>query len=356
MQITFFVGNGFDISCGIHSSYSSFYDWYCKQEKSNLEHVNRFRETIDNDMKNGKKDWADFEMALGRYTGNFTKHNVQDFIDCYEDASEKLIKYLEHEIEQFEEDFEEDKLLEMRKGLKEFYSELPPKERDIIDEVRRAYRGENQYIKFVSYNYTDLLDRCVLKIMAEPLETWTNPNGHSFKLSVKEPVIHAHGNLMFHPIFGLNDESQISNKSLLEIPDFSTLMIKPKCVEALGEKWHDEISAMIDNSTIICIFGMSMGASDTLWFTKITEWLKENTNRHLILFWQTSSPSNNLSNWRFLANGREARKKITDYSDYSNEQIEVIKNRIHVIENTKSVLRIELTKKAEYDNVDVQKK
>ena len=73
MRITFFVGNGFDISCGIHSSYSQFYEWYCKQEKSELDHVNLFRNTIDEDIKAGKKNWADFEEALGQYTKNFTK-------------------------------------------------------------------------------------------------------------------------------------------------------------------------------------------------------------------------------------------------------------------------------------------
>ena len=43
MRITFLIGNGFDISCGIRSSYGDFYKWYCKQDKSDKAHVNAFR-------------------------------------------------------------------------------------------------------------------------------------------------------------------------------------------------------------------------------------------------------------------------------------------------------------------------
>ena len=31
MQITFLVGNGFDITAGLDTSYSAFYKWYCQQ-------------------------------------------------------------------------------------------------------------------------------------------------------------------------------------------------------------------------------------------------------------------------------------------------------------------------------------
>ena len=346
MRITFFVGNGFDISCGIHSSYSQFYDWYCKQEKSELVHVNLFRNTIDEDIKAGKKNWADFEEALGQYTKNFTKETVQEFYDCYEDASEKLMEYLSQQLDRFEENLlSNDELQKLKKRLAAFYQELTPKERETIKELLNSRMSEDRTMTFVSYNYTDVLDRCVLQIGDEPLEVWHDTANRQHKLSVSSKIIHAHGLLANHPVFGVNDESQIANKELLSIPEFASLMIKPRCVEELGELWHDETKSIINDSTIICIFGMSMGITDTLWFEKIIGWLRGDVNRHLILFWHTDKPSNNVSNMRYFENRKVARKKITDYSDCSKEQIEELNHRIHIVENTKYVLQVRLNEK-----------
>ena len=253
MRITFFVGNGFDISCGLKSSYKAFYEWYCKQDKSGKAHINAFRDTIEKDISEGKEHWADFEEALGQYTQNFTKETAQDFIDCYEDAHSNLMQYLEGETSRFQEDFDEEEIVAFREGLKTFYSELSPKERNQFEDIFKSHHNESSSIEFVSYNYTDTLDKIVSVAAKEPLDTWSNVNGKRCTLSISSTIIHAHGLLDHHPIFGVNDEHQIKNKVLLEVPDFSRLMIKPKCVEALGELWHDEVDARISNSSIICI-------------------------------------------------------------------------------------------------------
>ena len=37
MNITFLVGNGFDLSAGLRTAYRDFYDWYCAQPSGNLD-------------------------------------------------------------------------------------------------------------------------------------------------------------------------------------------------------------------------------------------------------------------------------------------------------------------------------
>lgn len=348
MRITFFVGNGFDISCKIQSSYSEFYKWYCKQEASEFEHVNVFRKTIDEDIKAGKKNWADFEEALGQYTKNFTKATVQQFYDCYEDASKKLMEYLSQQIDRFDDNLLSDaELQRLKKGLVEFYYELTPREKNSIKELLDSRISENRVMTFVSFNYTDILDRCISSFIDKPLDVWRDAMQRQYSFTINFPVIHAHGLLERHPVFGVNDESQIANKELLSIPEFANLMIKPKCVEELGEFWHDDIKKVINDSTIICILGMSMGITDTLWFEKIIRWLQNDNSKHLILFWHTDDPSDNRSNMRFFENRRLAKAKITDYSDCTREQINELDKRIHVVENTEHVLQVNLNKKAD---------
>lgn len=346
MQITFLVGNGFDISCGLNTSYDDFYKWYCKQEESELSHVNAFRKAIDLN----KENWADFEEALGQYTKHFTVDTIQQFIECYEDASKRLMEYLQQESNRFEEEIIEEELEKFRIGLKNFYFELRPTEKQSIIELINSHKQhENITMSFISFNYTYTLDHCVKRITNVPLDNWNNSSGHKFKFVINPNVIHAHGSLSRNPVFGVNDESQIANKELLSVPDFASLMIKPKCVKELCETWHDEIDALIDSSNIICIYGMSMGITDTIWFTKIMKWLNGNESRHVILYWHTKQPSDNVSNVRYFANRRRAREKIAFYSNLDHINLESLSQRIHVIENTKEVLQMKLTEKIDAD-------
>ena len=92
---------------------------------------------------------------------------------------------------------------------------------------------------------------------------------------------------------------------------------------------------------------MSMGYTDATWFERIMEWLQADPNRQIIVFWYTDKPSNKRSTWRYLENEATVRKIITDYSDLTNEKIELIKSRIHIIENTKTVLQLKLKEKSD---------
>ena len=49
MQITFLVGNGFDIAAKIDTSYEAFYKWYCDID-SDKEHIKIFRKNIKEDF------------------------------------------------------------------------------------------------------------------------------------------------------------------------------------------------------------------------------------------------------------------------------------------------------------------
>lgn len=68
-NIMVFIGNGFDISIlkkyrddGLVSSYSKFYDFLCYKgfDKKNL-----LYEKMEEDKKNNKENWSDFECSLG---------------------------------------------------------------------------------------------------------------------------------------------------------------------------------------------------------------------------------------------------------------------------------------------------
>lgn len=351
MNITFLIGNGFDIAAKIDTSYGAFYNWYCKR-RSKDEHINKFRREINDDVKNGGKNWSDLEIGLGQYTRNFTVDNASEFIECYEDVHEMIIKYIEEQKSQFNlEQIPESEITSFKDGLLNFYQDLSPQERRIFSEIIDVDKGNDTRINFLSFNYTNTLDIVVDKISNSPIKQWTK-QGSVRKTSVNKSIVHMHGTSTEYPVLGVDNSSQIANQDLLSIPNFSEIMIKPQSVNAIGELWHNEAKNIILQSRIIAIFGMSLGESDASWWNTILQWLKADSSRHLIIYWYTDNPPNGISIFRKLEETKKAKDKLFSFLPLTNEELNVINPRVHIAINTTKVLNIHLPKAEEKQQSD----
>lgn len=346
MTITFFVGNGFDISAGLNTSYNGFYEWYTKRP-SKTEAITKFKEEIDKYMhiedpeERKKSRWADFEVALGEYTSEFTEETAEDFLDVYEDAHEELGTYLEIERSKF--DFEitdPDTLANLREGVRHFYQELKPVERDFFSNWFNNNRANDFHIKFISFNYTDALDAVVKELSKEPLETWQN--GGTKKLTVLPSVLHIHGTTNNAPIVGVFNESQVANKELLNHPGVMQALIKAQSVRTAGERWYDEADKQISSSHIICIWGMSLGVTDARWWQRIVSWLRSNGALHLVVFWhmKESDAPTGRSYVRPYQIKQNVIDLLTAHSGLEAADKKALENRIHVVINTSKVLKV----------------
>lgn len=339
MVISFLVGNGFDIASGLRTSYSSFYDWYCKQP-SKKSHIEIFKRDIINDIDNGGKNWADFEIGLGRYTARFSTETIGDFIDCYEDAQRGIIEYLKRETARYSNSISEIGLRKLRESVAKFYQEVSPAGIAKIESIFNADEHNNSIIHIVSFNYTGLIDRCAEALSERSLREWSYGSAVR-RLSVSKTVVHIHGTSEEFPILGVNDPTQIANQELLSVPYFSEMLIKPKGVEATGQLWHTQAESIINSSRIICILGMSLGDSDSRWWQLIMNWIISNMNNHLIIFWHTDVEVDRISVFRYAREIAEVKAKITHYSNYGSDIIQSINERIHIVFNSKQFLRVE---------------
>ena len=341
MNVTFLVGNGFDLSAGIDTSYRAFYRWYCGQP-SRVPEVQKLKKDISNYLEYGGETWADFEMGLAKYTEKFTVEDAESFLECYEDAHEGIIDFLE-EVERSVDfnNISEEQSKQLKDGILHFYRELRPADRREIEEIITAGKTSSTKINFVSFNYTDVLDKCIENISSAPLEQWRYSN-YNYSTAIGS-LLHIHGSLEEYPILGVSDEAQIANKELLSVPVIRTAMIKARSVTSVGQFWYSEAEQLIDKSQIICIFGMSLGASDARWWEKIGQWLKGNSSRHLIIFWHTDRVINHRSVVRSNQEDDNVISTLANYFTLSDSLMEEIKQRIHIIYNTKSVLRIKLS-------------
>ncbi|WP_274662129.1 AbiH family protein [Enterococcus lactis] len=147
MNITFLLGNGFDIQCGLETSYISFYEYILKKKYSLelfQEMDEKFVSKIDNMIyseiyksKDSIETWADLELQLGLFTKRLKEENqdasiAESFFDDFETLREDLNDYLKgiqiQDDVQINEDFSEILSTTMDK----FFYGLLPQELDEI--------------------------------------------------------------------------------------------------------------------------------------------------------------------------------------------------------------------------------
>lgn len=100
MNITFLIGNGFDIGIGLKTRYEDFYQEYCHIAADDSDNIKAFKQMLkDRNSEEKRKiiDWADFETAFGQHSEDFTIAEKEMYIERFEDFISKFNAYLEKE-------------------------------------------------------------------------------------------------------------------------------------------------------------------------------------------------------------------------------------------------------------------
>lgn len=341
MNITFLVGNGFDLSAGMKTSYHDFYEWYVKQP-SDLREIQTFKEEIKRSLNEGSEDsrWSDFEAALGEYTKG---KSFDEFRKIYDDARDGIMKYLREERNRYFMPCDPvERISSFCQGILEFYQELGDNEKNSIEGLIRdsAYI----YVNFISFNYTDCLDLCIASAARQLKNSnsqFSSPRDASIQLTrrnwtIQSSVIHAHGTVDDYPVLGVSDSSQVANEELRNWFGFPELMIKSRSDAATGQNRFAKVETRINRSQIICVWGMSLGKTDSFWWERIADWLIKDNNRHLILFWYKNRSPNPYT--RYVTT-EEAKNSFLSNTKLLQEDKERIKDRIYVVWNTNKVLK-----------------
>lgn len=233
-------------------------------------------------------------------------------------------------------------------GLNDFFSELNSAEQSEFKQIINANLTENIDIFFFSFNYTNTLDKCVNTASKETLSSW-NVKGNTYRAKINSSVLHLHGTLDKFPIIGVSDINDIANDKFRENPDICSLLLKTNAIDDIGEYWYKDAKMVIDNSRIVCVFGMSIGKTDSFWWSYLTEWLKKDNSHKLVIFWYDASYTNMRSRYKYRLTTRKVKKQFVSYSGLTDEEKETLFSQIYVVINTNTVLKtdIEIDKKIE---------
>lgn len=154
MNITFLIGNGFDLGLGLASDYKSFYPYFI--ENANKDNI--IRHEIEKAGKDNYVNWSDLESALGRFTAKITYDNVDQFVRDKVELDELLKRYLLSQEENFVcSDQEIEKMV--KKVLDHLRTGNSIEERERIQQSLNAYLDEDYFYQAISFNYTECADK-----------------------------------------------------------------------------------------------------------------------------------------------------------------------------------------------------
>lgn len=278
MVVTLVMGNGFDVGLNMATRYIDFYPFYEKQAKKN----SLILKAISDDKKNNYERWSDLEIALGKFCNSITKDQINKFIDDKIEMDDLLKEYLLLEEQKYIPD-EKSCTEIIKSAIQKMKKSGIEKETQKINEILQQYASNPYVYKVTSFNYTDSVDRIWGLLKGKEV------GGHMYHSSrIQETlgeILHVHGTLQNgEMIIGVNDESQIENKELLENLRFRRCMLKPFLNEQLGQNKTVKAKNMINESRIVCLYGMSIGDTDKIWWEHIGEWLRQADDRILLIY------------------------------------------------------------------------
>ncbi len=275
-NITFMIGNGFDLACGLKSRYVDTYDGYIIRSSSSLV-IEKFKNTIQKNILT----WADFELQLAEYAKDLKSET--ELIACLRDYDEFLNDYLLSEQKKFWDEYgdvlsgESYILQEMGQSLAQFYNGLTVNDVRGIDIVFK--RDPNIHFNFISFNYTNLFDTFLQKTV----DSGYLATNLQYRFSCSN-VLHIHGALGSDVTLGIDNENQLKGLSYGITNRAKRVLIKPVFLQNYDKNRLSTAREIITNSDIICVFGLSLGDSDLIWREQLAQWLKEDNNHHLIYY------------------------------------------------------------------------
>lgn len=274
MNITFLLGNGFDIGLGLKTRYTDFYEVYCKQKENDNDNIAIFKREIRSGLNKNKeiKNWADFEREFGKHSCDFSIEEKSQYIERFEDFVTNFNEYLEEE-EKNANFSDTKKISEKMLSAITTYFHIREGEKNKIQLLYNNNPSQRVY-NFVSFNYTRSVDKCA-EILKRSLTRESNRGVGT--------VMHIHGYIDANMIMGVNDPSQIKNETFANDPEVVSEIVKPKQNADSWTTYDSKLVDLIYSSDIICVYGMSIGETDKKWWDLISIWLTKRSSNALVI-------------------------------------------------------------------------
>ena len=329
MNITFLIGNGFDLNIGLETTYSAFLREYAVASDKDTPLIRYFKTEIleDKDM------WSNAEKAFGNATKKFKEkgYTAEDFCLCHEDFCVKLATYLLEQEQRLNYTALNDIISKgIADGIKSYKKSFREAEIASITAAENTFGGGFTY-NFITFNYTSVLGVCVEALCSKSNMLGTRATRSGIISNQLGKVLHVHGTVHRDMVLGVNDISQIADPSLFDGFDeeYINEIIKQR-TNAINEENSDQKAfELLKTSDLIYVYGMSIGETDKLWWERICELMRQKPNLHLIIH-KYDAPEDGLIRRAYRLFVSNVKKSFTAYSELDDSKKREIENRIHV--------------------------
>jgi len=265
MNLTYLIGNGFDIGLGLKTDYRSFLDWYLRQPNE-LPEVGWLKEQILKDTEL----WSDAELAFGALKFSaFGGKSFETYEQCLESFVGALSRYLiaENGRLQIPAEKRDEVATWFLRGVLQLWKYMTP-------ECEASYRNAILQsplltLTFVTFNYTDSLERLLGMEANAPKEFSVEIEKDKTIRVVVNGVLHAHGSLESDFVFGVDEDKQIADPTVRAYCVRNGGVIKARLEQKTGLQNRKRAIETINNSSMIVTYGLSFGGTDRSWWNTL---------------------------------------------------------------------------------------
>lgn len=338
MNITFLIGNGFDVNLGLKTKYTDFYDKYIEANKTTTQECIK---NFVNKIKDNYENWSDFEEAFAENVEGTDREVgliLSNFCDLF-------TEYLQEECKKC--DYSSSDIInkELIKFIVTPYYFLERKDEKSLEAFYNSHRKEDTIYNFINFNYTDTLEKLLINPYNRFIQHNVSVDNRGYKNTLK-PILYLHGKIYEeYIIIGIDGLYQ-----LRKIKNSDNSRLARNCVKydinvdnGYQEK-ETRFKSIINSSNIIYTYGVSFGNTDRSRWNVICDWLSKSKDNKIIIFKYDSGFSKYESKHRGLLHNYIDDTRM-DYLEMfclgDPEKIEAIKSnleqQIFVIDSSKAL-------------------
>lgn len=326
MNVTFLIGNGFDLNLGLDTRYTDFLKDYLKDDPRDSDEIKAFKEDIK--KKETENLWSDAELAFGRYTDDIVQQRktAASFSMRRIDFCTKLAKYLQKQETRIAVEGHEQAFVN---AIQEFRSGLSEAQNEAVGRASIAFDG-GYVFNFIVFNYTCIIDQIIEAAQRSKLTPGIRRYRGDAEQNSFGKVIHVHGTTTNEMIFGVNDESQIANMALFneQSPFYLNSFIKQETNKSNESRIDEKTHEIVQTSSFIYIYGMSMGDTDKIWWQRIIERMKTQVNTHVFIYCFDAPKDTLIREGRWFYDD-EKKEQFLKFAEGDNS---ALKSRIHIMD------------------------
>lgn len=333
MNITFLVGNGFDLNLGLKTKFKDFIDVYKSEtslKSSKEDEILRYFKKI---ISSNDDLWSNAELAFGQLTEEFKNggKNAEDFSICHEDFCVKLAQYLSEQEKYIDFNNLKDITSKAFNGaLQGYCNSFREAEKVQIKSSYEKIQEEYRY-QFINFNYTDTLEKCISALKDSGINLGKRQFGaYNYSNSLGE-LINVHGTISRDMVLGVADKSQIAMPSLFDGygSEYINQIIKSEIDKDNKQNTYNKAFKILNSSSLIYIYGMSIGATDRQWWDKICTLMHNNQKLNIIIH-RFDAPKAAIIRRRYTTFENQVRDQFLSFSNLDNNLKDTIRGRIHI--------------------------